>query len=249
MSESSTLNLHTLTLPRFGDQTIIVRVGTLFTHNFVVYEELIRNASPFIENALKRVEEEQIEEFELAERIVRLPGIRTDTFDVYHVWLLTGILHSKEEPDVGDDSTSLLRDELLRLSRLTQLAHHLRDVTFTDTVCDAILHCLQDLAPRKDTNLLFYGAVFYSIIPNDLPARALIVDTVAWTAQCGELASLKHEQPSRSNQEYISDVLHAVVKRFMTPDPTTSPLAESRTSCKYHNHGAGKSCHRKNFPM
>jgi hypothetical protein len=225
------------TSPSFGDQTIIVRVRTLFTSDFVVYEELVRNASPFIEKTLKRLEEQ-------AERIVRLPGIRAETFDIFHLWLLTGRLYSKEKAEAGDELTFLLRDELLRLSRLTHLAHHLRYVSITDTVCDAILQCLQDLTPREYTNLVFYGAVIYSIIPKDLPAKALIVDTVAWTAQCSELESLKHEQASKSNQEYIADVLHVVGIRFLKPDSTTSPLAEPETCCRYHNHGTGKRCYK-----
>jgi hypothetical protein len=129
---------------------VIVRVGESDqTRTFAVYEKLIRNSSVFMNNALKQPWKES------TNRIVCLPGFQPATFDVYHLWLLTGKLHCRRNSvnDSQTTSTAISRSDLSAemntLQQLSHLGHFLVDFSFTDTVCDAILQCSKDLQLAK----------------------------------------------------------------------------------------------------
>jgi hypothetical protein len=218
---------------------VIVRVGQDGSHrDFAVYEKVIRRSSAFMNNALKEPWKES------NNRIVRLPDFNAGTFDIYHFWLLSDRLHCRNKTGGAAKTKYMdLFDELHTLQRLSHLGHYLVDVSFTDTVSDAILQCSKDLRLIEIGIPKSCGSEIYRNIPEGAPVRSLIVDIVAWTASYHWIQRLKL-QSSDTDLDFVMDVLHAMAKRFLLPGSSTSPLDEPTTSCKYHSHGYAKECYR-----
>jgi hypothetical protein len=234
-----------LTNYRFGTDMVVVRVGrNSHARDFAVYEKLVRQSSAFINNALKEPWKES------TDRIVCLPEFRSETFDAYHLWLLTGKLHCKQE--LADDTedpkqiSSVLYGELLNLKDLSRLGHYLLDAAFTDRVCDAILQCCQDLNSAGERFPASYGFSFYSAIPQGSPTRSLIANVVTYTAEYVDVVHFKDVFLDAMHSDFIMDVLQAMAKRWMKSDSSpTSPLWEPEASCKYHSHGDHTICYKK----
>jgi hypothetical protein len=225
---------------------VTIRVGPPGeTHDFAVYEKLIRNSSAFMDAALKEPWKES------ASRVVCLPDFRNETFDIYHLWLLSGKLHSRKERQndsntkVSLPSLSYLKDEVITLQKLSHLGHYLLDTDFTDTVCDALFHVCRDF---QSTGMVFpisSAQGFYKVIPQGSPIRSLIADVIAWTTTHSHIDLLKCYYSLDAHPDLVMDLLHAMSKRFLSPGTSTSPLREPKLSCKYHSHGDEKECYRK----
>jgi hypothetical protein len=235
-----------LTHDRVGTKMVTIRVGPPGeTHDFAVYEKLIRNSSAFMDAALKEPWKES------ASRVVCLPDFRNETFDIYHLWLLSGKLHSRKErtndsnTKVPPPSLSYLNGEVIALRKLSHLGHYLLDTDFTDVVCDALLQCCHDLASIRYQFPVTIAPSFYKDIPNGSPIRSLIVDVIAWTTTHSGVARLEHIHRDDVHPDFTMDLLLAVTKRFMSLGTSTSPLQEPKLSCKYHSHGDEKECYRK----
>jgi hypothetical protein len=221
----------------------IVRVGrSKRTHDFAVYEKLIRQSSAFMNAALKEPWKEP------SERVVCLPDFTSKTFDVYHLWLLTSKLHSKDEPAVDSDrahAVSELFHELLRLQGLSQLGHYQLDNAFTDTVCDAILQCSQDLQSIGSRYPVRYGALFFKRLPEGSLTRSMIANLVAWTTTYLDVKDHNDRYSHMAQLDYPSAVLEAMARKFLSQGSSISPLREPKMSCKYHSHGDKELCYRK----
>jgi hypothetical protein len=232
-----------LTDSRFGTKTVIIRVGAKdHSHDFAVYEKLVRHASAFINNALKEPWQESID------RVVGLPDFTKKTFGIYHLWLLTGKLHRKHKPDViqSPETPSLsLWLELLTLRDLSKLGHYLLDTAFTDTECDAILQCCEALQSLGTEFPITYISYFYKAIPEGLSTRSLIANVIAWTTTSKQVDSVKRHHANKVHPDFLVDMLHAMAKRFLSPGKSISPLKEPNMSCEYHSHGDEKPCYRK----
>jgi hypothetical protein len=160
-----------LTHDRVGTKMVTIRVGPPGeTHDFAVYEKLIRNSSAFMDAALKEPWKES------ASRVVCLPDFRNETFDIYHLWLLSGRLHSrKQRPNDSDTKVSWLSisdlyDEILTLRPLSYLGHYLLDIDFTDTVCDAFLHVCRGIQSFAIEFPIYRAEGFYKVIPQGSPS-------------------------------------------------------------------------------
>jgi hypothetical protein len=211
---------------RFGTKTIIVRAGQPgITQDFAVYEKLVRQSSIFMNNALKEPWKES------TDRVVCLPDFRGEAFDVYHLWLLTGNLHNKVKRSHGvdfADGSRMLYYELLDLATLSHLGHYLLDTAFTDTVCDVILQCCQDLQSIGIAYPMEYGSRIYKLLPERSPTRSLIANVVAWTTTYRGIESFNNEHSDTTHADYPLDVLQAMAKRFLSPGTSTSPLVEPK---------------------
>jgi hypothetical protein len=231
---------------RVGTKMVTIRVGRPGeTHDFAVYEKLIRNSSAFMDAALKEPWKES------ASRVVCLPDFRNETFDIYHLWLLSGKLHSRKQRQndsntkVSLPSISDLYDEIFTLRSLSHLGHYLLDTDFTDTVCDALFHVCRD---SQSTGMVFpisFAQGFYKVIPQGSPIRSLVADVIAWTTTYSTIGSVKRHYPDYVHPDFLMDLLHAMSKRFLSPGTSTSPLRKPKLSCKYHSHGDEKECYRK----
>ncbi|KAF2126887.1 hypothetical protein P153DRAFT_388207 [Dothidotthia symphoricarpi CBS 119687] len=226
--------------PDFGTVMVTVRVGTVpHTVDFPVYERPIRKSSQFVDNALKEPWQES------TDRVISLPKVRRNTFQIYHEWLLTGKLHTVPQPPNGSGMSTenyILYVELIYLSNALHLGYYLLDTDFTDTVCDGILQCTSSAS-----NISFFtvwGSDCYKGIPYGEPARKLIVDLIAWTSKASGIRRLSNRHHVE-DPDFVMDVLQAVAARFMSAKPSTSPLQGWETSCKYHCHGKDKPCFRE----
>ena len=239
-----------LTLCSFGTEMITIQVNEgESARDFAVYEKLIRDASPFVDNALKGPWRES------AERIVCLPEFTGTIFDIYHRWLLTRRLYSKTKPTeltpltggFAPEANDLIH-EILTLRNLSHLGHYLVDTDFTDAVNDAIVQCCVDFKSINWEFPFYYGSIFYSSIPEGSPTRLLMADFVTWTTSPRAIQQLRNaskgEIPIEVDPDFLTDVLESMATRLVSSRPTISPFEGWATSCKYHSHGDDKPCYR-----
>ena len=102
------------------------------TH-FIVYEKVIRKPSAFVANILKDPR------YQSNERVISLPGFQAKTFNLYHQWLLTGKLYSKNALTAPE--FRFFR-EISLLAWAIILGHYLLDTNFLDTLSDAMIQCV-----------------------------------------------------------------------------------------------------------
>jgi hypothetical protein len=115
---------HMLIMSSIGMNFVTVRGGKDDkTRDFSVYEKFIRDASQFVDNALRSpcettehvnfpfdddekltrnvspsVDSAPKSAYESTDHVVLLPDVNGTTFDIYHQWLLNGRLHSRLRP-------------------------------------------------------------------------------------------------------------------------------------------------------
>jgi hypothetical protein len=241
---------------RFGPEMVTIRVGLGDnTHIFPVYENVICKSSKFIQNALKG----DCRDAEY--RMVQLPEFPSDDFEVYHVWLLTGRLHSKDgdtfyDPDGSAQAVKMYETslwwEMAKLGNLSHLGHYLLDTDFTDAVSDAMIQCMIELQTLKRAFPVEKGPSMIAKLPEASPTRTLIFELVAWTtseAQMQQICDQQREHPTEKQYlDFMIGVSMALASRFTSPTPTMSPLEGWKspgTVCKYHSHGEEKACYLK----
>jgi hypothetical protein len=237
---------------RYGPETITIRVGEgRYTRDFLVYSDLISWTSEFINKALKGDWQES------EERLVKLPDFSPEVFQVYHVWVLSGRLHSRNgDKDFADVYLDLnvpkdlenyegsLWWEMEMLSNLSHLGHYLLDTEFTDTVSDAIVQCTIELQVGKCAFPVAKGPGMIAKIPESSPTRALIFDLVAWTTDESQMrgicADLRKNCTEEDHLDFMTGIAIAMASRLTssTPPPM-SPLEAWESpdeACKYHSH-------------
>jgi hypothetical protein len=231
-----------LTDSRFGDEMVRIRAGCSDQmRDFFVYEKLIRNSSVFMDNALKEPWKES------TERTVCLPDFGSDTFDIYHIWLLTGKIHSRRKWFLSYNISDMvaLYGEISQLQKLSHLGHYLIDTAFMDTVCDAILQCCREIESHEARFTITQDLSFYRVLPPGSPTRSMLANVVAQSTSFEKLNNLKPVYGNRPHPDLLMDILHAVAERFLSPRTSISPLQEPENSCKYHSHGEETVCYRK----
>ena len=231
---------------------ITIRVGAGDEQqDFVIHEKVIRKASEFVDTTMKGPW------LESQERVISLPEVTPGTFNVYMRWLMTSKLHSKVESaeaakyypheDHYTEQTYkfwALWKELVYLRHLSHLGHYLLDTDFTDTVSDAVLQCTAELQSHRSRFPLSYGSNFYKEIPDGSPTRKLVAELIAWTAKAKKF-NARLTESSKIHPDLMMDLLRAMASRYLSSEPSTSPLEGWETSCKYHCHGENKPCYRE----
>jgi hypothetical protein len=118
-----------------GERMVTIRVSEGGdTLHVPVYEDLICRSSKLIKDAVEG------DQWESDDYLIDLPEFTSDLFKTYHMWLLTGRLHSRDRfeeateanynPDNPDDLNAYgdgLWYEMNRLGDLSHLGHHLLD--------------------------------------------------------------------------------------------------------------------------
>jgi hypothetical protein len=214
--------------------------------DFTVYETLIRESSDFVDNALRGPW------LESQNRLVTLPATCSQTFDIYHQWLLTEKLHSKSSPglqywtrEIANSLPFEYFHEVVVLMELSVLGHYLHDTSFTDTVSDALLQCTAELPKLGASFPVTFGSSVFEEVPEGAPVRSLVVNLIAWTNSGRQIIDLHRKESGNHHPDFVMELLRAVAKRFMSEAPGTSPLEGWETSCKYHSHRDEKPCYRK----
>ncbi|KAH7092175.1 hypothetical protein FB567DRAFT_625230 [Paraphoma chrysanthemicola] len=243
----------------FGTETVTIRVGTGDkAKDFTVYEKFIRASSAFVDNALKGPW------LESTSRTISLPEFAPNPFDRYHRWLLTGRLYSKTslsktiedckehchivEASMQTQHTHRLFHEFYRLSKLAELGHYLLDETFTDTINDAILSCMDEYRKSSTQFPVREASDRYKALPVTSLTRSLISDIAAWTVTGNKLAAYRktmEESNIKLCPDFSMDVLVAMAQRLTSRPTPKSPFDDWETSCKYHSHGEEKPCYRE----
>ena len=249
-----------LTLHRYGDGMVIIRVEDGETQDFVVYKSIICQSSDFVNNELKGPWRES------EDGVIKLPTTSVEAFNIYHRWLLRGKLHSKPSAEVVDNTHEefknhalvkrailigaiLLCQEFYDLAKTSFLGHYLLDTAFVDTTNAAIAQCTEDLASKMPVFPTRFGVEFYDVVPEGSSTRSLVADLAAWTSPAEPIESLKRgpsaQQSKEAHADFTMDVFQALTHRFMATSAPISPLEVWKTSCKYHSHGDDKPCYRE----
>jgi hypothetical protein len=246
---------------RYYSDEITIEVGLgKYARDFTICKDLICETSDFIENALKknwRSSEDQV---------VKLPDFSSEDFEIYHVWVLSGRLYSRDgdkwhaesldldKPESLQEYKESLWSEMVKLGKLSHLGHYLLDSYFTDTVSDAMVQCMVELQAGKCAFPSADGPDMIAKLPESSPTRKLIFDLVAWTTDEAEMrdicAALREHSTVEEHLDFMTGVSVAMasIRTPSTPNPTSPldawDLLDTAMSCKYHSHGKEKGCYR-----
>jgi hypothetical protein len=236
-----------LTLCSADQATITFRVGSNVKPSILsVPETLIRTSSQFVDAAMKGPWQES------QERVISLPEFDHETFGIYFQRLVTGKLHTKQQPHASTSGPRLFGSdtpfgsEARLLGKLSSLGHYLLDVGFQDAVSDGIIQCSIEYQHR-----VYYGpSVFithvYNTIPPKSPTKQLVVDICAWTTGDSALQCFgMYRFGPPYDADFLLELIRAMASRFLSEPPAKSPLEGWETSCKYHCHGNEKPCYRE----
>jgi hypothetical protein len=218
-----------------GITVINIRVGPEPSHtDFTVHENLLRKSSPFFEAALGR------EWLESEERVVRLPTNGAKAFQVYSQWLYTGRLHTRLSSDRKIKYG--LREEWKCLVSAYLLGEYLQEITFRDSVMDAMQEWVQ-LYTTMSINAYESATEIYDNTSSGSPLRLLVTDLTVWRAN--DLFWIE-EQQFRLPPEFTWSLAIGLRTRLTGRESSLEvdePFARRRDTCHYHCHGL-QQCYR-----
>lgn len=158
-------------LPVLSRATVTFVLGEQDPECFVVHENVVEPHSEFVRLALNR------DWKEAKERIIKLPDVEPNVFEMYHCWLY------HIQPCRNSYTTSYTT-----LVKAYCLGERLIDINFKDVVIDSIV---QEL---KMTSAFDLGLVqlVYENTPEKSPLRRLLCDIYIWVSSPRPNPSLRH---------------------------------------------------------
>lgn len=211
---------------RSGIVTIAVGLPGGRAEEFVIQRDLITRRSAFVREALGN------EWKEARTGIISLPEDEPDIFALYHAWLYTGYILSKNESG-GDGKTAEEYEELLKCYILGEklLDNHFKDCT---------IDCFLAIFRATGKFIPSLSRLVFDNTPSRSPLRKLWLDI---HILCGSPGWLK------DSEEYPQDFLLEMSRRSMRghslnkssgqggrQEPGAHTIFES---CRYHEHEDG----------
>jgi hypothetical protein len=223
-----------------GTKIITVRVGIEGKQqDFTVHETLVRQASPFFENALSH------EWTESQSRIVNLPTMRAEDFHLYVQCIYTGRLYAR--PSDRKTPFEANHAEFKRLANAYVLGDYLQDTAFRDTIIDAILEC----AVEGPLSIMYSGcaSTLYLETQEGCPLRKLLIDITVWL-QRKDVLEILEETGVPQPVDFLRGVIIGLHDRFQGANRETDKndgiahFNAIRGTCHYHCHGEEK-CYKE----
>ncbi|KAL6705589.1 hypothetical protein ACN47E_006536 [Coniothyrium glycines] len=223
--------------PDITCKTITVHVGPAgASQELQIHESLLLRSSEFFDNALSNDWKEGVK------RIVRLPEIDLECFEIWAKWLYTGRIHLTQESDVSrEDGRVTANMEWARWSETYEAASYLQDNDFKDALIDCMIEAMQTVAniPTKLANFI------YPHSPASSNHRKLAIDVCVHA---------KNRQTWRELEKLLTEFMVDVLARVGPLLADGLKLVGPRQyfnladTCKYHDHGADKPCYKTKPP-
>lgn len=224
--------------PEVSSQT--VDIDYTITRDFLVYEDIFRQQSPFFEAALGR-------DFKEAhDRVVKLPEHTPEAFEIYLRWVYSSRIVVPNEADDNESEASKAMVSLLCRSYV--LGDILQDVDFKDALVDAFIQKTSSSGylPTEEAKYV-YGNTIEGAPLHRVFATLSAEECVGFTEGnkstiYGDFVWGKNEQ-QYSTVEFLCDVMKLVERRlnpgaFPGSDENHGVKWDEKT-CRYHEHKEG----------
>ncbi|KAK3707249.1 hypothetical protein LTR37_012250 [Vermiconidia calcicola] len=205
--------------PDYSNNLITVLVGSA-EKEFLVHQATICRNSPFFEAACSR------EWKEGQDRVVRLPEVEVQAFDVYVHWAYTGEIDMSLMPEPKGTRRP---PSYLDLGKIWCLAHYLQNDQLCNSVIDRILVKL------NGTSRGVRGSSMQWVLDNtstDSGLQRLLLDT--------ESSRVTEKYFEKRHDRYPRAVIFEFAKRFAAGKVPQRPGPTYEDRCRYHTHKEGE---------
>lgn len=202
--------------------------------NFTVHENLLRRSSDFFGAALKEVW------LEARERLICLPTERPAPFHIYVQWLYSACLFSKHTLSSTTSSCDAHRQEWETLVWCYQLASYIQDVSFKDTIMDAMMQWAVDVPQKTRDTVIKSAAEIYDNTEEGSPLRRFLIDLSVWKVSTGAWTT---EDASKVPHDFLLAVTAGLSRRFESGGTLRDMIDDNIGTCHYHAHG-NKPCYK-----
>ena len=204
----------------FFSRLITIRVGKESTHDFMIQRALVTSRSEFMRAAVEK------DWKEAKEGLVRFPEDSIEAFGIYHHFLYTGRVLSKDP-----NSHAGSPQEYERLVQAYILGDKLMDGDYKDIIIDCIVHKLNETC-TFDPNLT---TLVYESTASHSPLRRLWLDVYVWLSN----AQWLNEDATGVliDADFLVDLGKAHTNFWGGHRPKHAPFMGNR--CAYHEHASG----------
>ncbi|KAF2502313.1 hypothetical protein BU16DRAFT_4689 [Lophium mytilinum] len=220
-----------------GSTVVTVRVSsTNRSQDFLIHDSFLVKSSDFFAAALRGEWRESIE------RVIPLPDLSPDHFNIYFHWLYSGKIYSApdgyDKKPVQPQVETEFKGEMSSLVRCWTMGQRLMDTKFMDTVMDALIHLVED-APSFINAKADVAVIYKETLPGSMLRRFIIEQIVQ---QCTE-EFIDHYGDVELPREFLQELLHGLAAvRGKNRDNKPQWL---KNPCAFHEHKReGKACYK-----